>query len=277
MTAGAVAVFFAEPSQGAPEEAPGIAADQPILTASLDPMFPPVRKVVTKSFPALKQDAIARLPAPRTDAVEPAPTEETAVASAAEFDALEEQDPRWATANAGQARDTLAAVLPGTEVPLDEAADEPGDDQPAAEDDTRTGAIAPGEAKSRDESRAEVDADPPDAGVSTRAAQVSKGVNMRSRPKSGSSVLTVIPRAATVQVVNCKVWCEVIYKGRRGFIYKDYLGGSKRFSAKASSRKKVVEAEPAPSTKTVYTVDTLEKTEPTAEPQRVKSVSSRLQ
>ena len=55
-----------------------------------------------------------------------------------------------------------------------------------------------------------------------------KAANMRSRPKSGSSVVMVVPQSATVQLVGCKVWCEIVYKGRRGYVYKDFLGGSRR-------------------------------------------------
>jgi hypothetical protein len=294
-TAGAVAVFFAQPSQGAPEEVPVIAAEQPIMTASLDPIFPPVRKVVTKSFPALKQDAVAPLLSPQPEKAPAARTEEVKVASAAEIDAaevdaLEQQDPRWASADDAPADDSFPALLPAG----DEAADEPAeplDDQPAQADDdsrdeTRTAAIAPDEVKpsreskqnSGDEAKAEVDPTPPGVSASTRSVKVSQGVNMRSRPKSGSGVLTTIPKAAVVQVVNCKAWCEVVYKGRRGFVYKDYLGGSKRTAAKGSSKKKkVAAAEPEPSTKTVYTVDTLEKPEQPTETPKVKSLSSRLQ
>ena len=44
----------------------------------------------------------------------------------------------------------------------------------------------------------------------------------------------VVPQAATVQLVGCKAWCEIVYKGRRGYVYKDFLGGSR--SAPASSQ-----------------------------------------
>jgi len=29
-----------------------------------------------------------------------------------------------------------------------------------------------------------------------------------------------------VQVVSCDGWCEVVYNGRRGFIYKTFLDGA---------------------------------------------------
>ena len=47
-TAAAVSTFFVEPSEGAPDAQPAIAAEAPVETASLDPSFLPVRKVVTQ-------------------------------------------------------------------------------------------------------------------------------------------------------------------------------------------------------------------------------------
>jgi hypothetical protein len=294
MTAGAVAGFFmassrgeaepaqaatqTEPAQAAAEAAPTIAADQPILTASLDPAFPPVRKVTTKSFPALKQGAVTRPigQAPQA-APQPKPVE---VASAADVDELEKQNPRWAVSDASASDATYEPVLPGTEDEADAAA--PLEEEPTAEDDdptdgTRTAAIAPDEAKpsrkaKRDEPTAEDDAAP---AAGTRQVQVNRGVNLRSRPKSGSRVLTVVPGRAVVQLVGCKAWCEVIYKGRRGYVYKSYIGGSKRSAStkvKASNKAVAVADQPAP--KSVYKLD---QPKPAEEDARVKFTSPRLQ
>jgi hypothetical protein len=321
MTAGAVAGFFLASSQGVAEPAlaaaetavqataeaaPTIAADQPILTATLDPIFPPVRKVTTKSypapkqaaesppvrkvttksFPALKQGAVSRpIGIEPQAAPEPKPVE---VASAADVDALEQQDPRWAVSDATESDASYEPVLPGAEDGADELdAAAPLDEEPVAKDDdkrdeTRTAAIAPDEAKpsrkakrSKDEPVAE-DNTPPAAG--TRQVQVRSGVNMRSRPKSGSGVLTVIPSKAVVQVVSCKAWCEVIYQGQRGYVYKSYLGGgSKRYAStkkkkKSSNKTAAVEDKPAP-----VSVYKLDQPKPEAEEPRVKFTSPRLQ
>jgi uncharacterized protein YraI len=260
--------------QAEAEAAPTIAADQPILTASLDPVFPPVRKVTTKSFPALKEGAVSRQIGPATDAggPEPKPVE---VASAADVDALEQQDPRWAVSDAAQSDASYEPVLPGVEDDADEVrAAKDGDPT----DETRTAAIAPDQAKpsrkaKRDKAEAAEDKGP---AAGTRQVQVRSGVNMRSRPKSGSSVLTVVPSKAVVQIVGCKAWCEVIYQGQRGYIYKSYLGGGskKRLAstkAKASNKTAAVAASPEPVS--VYKLDTPKAQE---EP-RVKFTSPRLQ
>jgi uncharacterized protein YraI len=115
----------------------------------------------------------------------------------------------------------------------------------------------------------------------TRQVQIRTGVNMRSRPKSGSSVLTVVPRKAVVQVVGCKAWCEVIYQGQRGYIYKSYLGGgSKRYAStktktKASNKTAAAADKPAPVS--VYKLDTPKSEEAAADDSRVKFTSPRLQ
>ncbi len=90
-TAAAVSVFFVEPSEGAPDEQPVIAAEAPVETASLDPTFLPVRKVVMQHIKV------------KTDRPEPVKTsqpaeEQATTQAAADIDALTPLDPRWARA-----------------------------------------------------------------------------------------------------------------------------------------------------------------------------------
>jgi uncharacterized protein YraI len=294
LTGAAVATFFSQSAESAAEPAPRIVAekqpapeiasdeqpspqlpadDKPVMTASLVPAFPPVRKVVTKSFPALKADqlpapkpvaaraavkpvAAAAAPKPETDSAKPKPSAEAVVASAGDVDALAEQDPRWARADVAAAHDTFLAVIP----PATSSGDQ--------SDDTETAAIEPDQAKPERVSapaddKAQADDTPAPAVAGTRSVQVNKGVNMRSRGRSGSNVVMTIPRSATVQVVGCKAWCEVIYKGRRGFIYKSFVGGgggSKR-SASRSKQQPTVAAAPKDDAKTVYVVDSAGQTD----------------
>jgi hypothetical protein len=62
--------------------------------------------------------------------------------------------------------------------------------------------------------------------AATRTAAVTTDVNMRANPRNGATVIQVVPRRSTVEVIGCKYWCEVVYKGRRGFIYKGFVRGS---------------------------------------------------
>lgn len=64
-------------------------------------------------------------------------------------------------------------------------------------------------------------------GVAAGAARVTAAVNMRSGPRKGSSVLTVVPAGSPVQVLSCNGWCQIAYNGRKGFVYKSYLAASK--------------------------------------------------
>jgi uncharacterized protein YraI len=310
LTGTAVGLFFAQSSQSTADAAPAIAADeQPVLTASLDPEFPPVHKVLTKTYPALKADELPAskangLPAPKAvrtttvkgdelrgsvpvraaavkgdELLEPKPVRTTAVkpsatpapqpaaaavtlqpsayaatrvdqaavkaVDAAVTDLLEPQDPRWARTAAADANAAFAAVIPTEPVPNAPAADQAAGKSSDPADATRMAAVSPEDMKpkkaaqqSDDENATASDAPlAPGLSGSTRPAQVNKGVNMRSRGRSGASVVMTIPQAAVVQVVGCKSWCEVIYKGQRGFIYKDFIsGGSKRTAANRSTK-----------------------------------------
>lgn len=53
--------------------------------------------------------------------------------------------------------------------------------------------------------------------------RILRAVTMRSGPKKAASALGTIPAKTTVDVLSCKSWCEIVYKGRRGFIYKSFL------------------------------------------------------
>lgn len=178
----------------------------------------------------------------------PAVTTETGASGAAPepaIDALDTNDPRWATTTA------VAAVAPAPQ------ADAPAKDGPlayAAEnpasaalkrtvagettDDTETAAIpAPRPAVETLKPEA------PSANVGrapTRTATIASPVNLRAKGAKGARVLGVIPRGATVGLVGCDGWCEVVYGGRRGFIYKSFLDGASRAadaSAAAQPRK----------------------------------------
>lgn len=50
-----------------------------------------------------------------------------------------------------------------------------------------------------------------------------RAVTMRAGPKKGATALGTIPAKASVEVVSCKAWCQVVYKGKRGWIYKSFV------------------------------------------------------
>jgi hypothetical protein len=62
--------------------------------------------------------------------------------------------------------------------------------------------------------------------AATRTAPVTTDVNMRARPSNGAAVIQVVPGRSTVEVIGCDYWCEVVYEGKRGWIYKGFVRGS---------------------------------------------------
>jgi SH3 domain-containing protein len=287
LTAGAVVTLHVEPTQGAPEQKPAASEEKPVTVASLDPanLIVPVRKVTTKPISA------------KVDAPPPAaPKAPQQVADAAESDLLEQQDPRWARTDAEKGKPALASMLQQTVAPdqsgITATAALPLAEPSPAEakdptDETKTAAVDPEDVKPKDvakkkqsepaASSAATQDDDPIPGVSSpsqgRTVLVNRGVNMRSRAKSGARVLGTVPRNANVQLLGCKDWCEITYNGRRGFIYKDFIGGG---SAQAAKPAKV---------KTVYTVDAAKEPDPQPatpsatdkEKPRSAPISSRLQ
>jgi hypothetical protein len=56
-----------------------------------------------------------------------------------------------------------------------------------------------------------------------KSKRVSNDVRLRARPDNAAKAVAVIPAGKRVGVVECRVWCEVLYAGTRGFIYKSFL------------------------------------------------------
>ncbi len=48
-------------------------------------------------------------------------------------------------------------------------------------------------------------------------------VNMRAGPDNDAPVISVVAEGATVEIVDCNFWCEVIVDGTKGWIYQDFL------------------------------------------------------
>jgi hypothetical protein len=50
-----------------------------------------------------------------------------------------------------------------------------------------------------------------------------RAVTMRSGPKSGASAIGTVPAKTAIEVISCEKWCEIVYKGKRGFVYKSFV------------------------------------------------------
>lgn len=156
---------------------------------------------------------------------------------------LKRDDPRWSAGATAAAASPAAAAIkalaedyqsdeapvgsselmafasrPGSPGEAIESISEPEDD---GMDEAETAAVPPAR---------EAPAAAPPPAVS-RNAQVRSAVNMRSRPRQGASVMTVIPARASVGVVDCDLWCQVVYEGRSGYVFRDFVEGRARMAA----------------------------------------------
>jgi hypothetical protein len=65
-----------------------------------------------------------------------------------------------------------------------------------------------------------------EAVTATRSVPVTTDVNMRARPDNSAPVILVVPGRRHVEVIDCDFWCEVVYNGKRGWIYKRFVPGA---------------------------------------------------
>ena len=60
--------------------------------------------------------------------------------------------------------------------------------------------------------------------VAIRIARAIMHVNMRAGPSNDQAVVMRIPEGSQLEVVTCHQWCEVIFAGRRGWVYQGFIG-----------------------------------------------------
>lgn len=53
--------------------------------------------------------------------------------------------------------------------------------------------------------------------------RILRAVTMRSGPKKNAAAIGTVPAKTSVQVMNCKQWCQIVYNGKTGWIYKSYI------------------------------------------------------
>lgn len=206
---------------------------------------PELQSAEQKDEPAAPPPAAvaANSPAPVAPPPPTAATQPKLAAPASEPDpqVIPADDPRWARAAADNAAaiaalnkqvpPSLASTIPAVTAFTETVPEIGGEKIPIptakpADDPVVTAAIA-GSAVNRP---VPVPSDPavgsPDENAkpkTARQAKVRTAVNMRSRPADEGSVITVVPANATVGVVGCKSWCEIVFKNRRGFVYKGFV------------------------------------------------------
>ncbi|RUU14636.1 SH3 domain-containing protein [Mesorhizobium sp. USDA-HM6] len=229
--------------------------------ASAEQTVPAIPVKTKKIAPAVASAAVsvaAPQVARKADAVSPV----TAVREAA-IPALASNSPRWtgadaatasAAAEAPPASSVQAAEKPATQndKPAVAAFAESASENDASAALSKVAAPAPADqsadAKKPDakmdgaQTAAIPDAKPqvPDAQTAAtedaaqdqpKPQQVSAGANgrilravtMRSGPKKGAAAIVTVPAKSSVQVMGCKKWCEIVYNGKHGWVYKTYV------------------------------------------------------
>lgn len=59
--------------------------------------------------------------------------------------------------------------------------------------------------------------------AATSTGRILRPVTMRSGPKTSAAAIVTVPAKTSVQLVSCKQWCEIVYNGKRGWVYKSYI------------------------------------------------------
>lgn len=59
--------------------------------------------------------------------------------------------------------------------------------------------------------------------VAIRLGRAISHVNMRAGPSNDQAVVMRIPEGSPVEVVKCRHWCEVIFAGQQGWVYKGFI------------------------------------------------------
>jgi len=121
--------------------------------------------------------------------------------------------------DASTALSAVAAPAPASETAAD--AKKPDD-----KDGAQTAAIPEAQPQVPDAQPADSATDPKPKAHKVNAAgngRILRAVTMRSGPKKGAGAIATVPARASVQVMSCKQWCEIIYNGKRGWVYKSYV------------------------------------------------------
>ncbi|WP_189343239.1 MULTISPECIES: SH3 domain-containing protein [unclassified Mesorhizobium] len=227
-----------------------------VAAASAEQTVPTIPVKTTKIAPVAAAVTVAPAPqaARKADAVSPA-----TAAREANIPALASNSPRWTAPDSkspsepagDQPAPSKQAAEPGAAQSTDTAFAEPAAENDASDALSQVAAPAPsGETAAKTpgdkmdgaqtaaipEAKPQApDADPPatdDAAQSEPKPQkvgaaangrILRAVTMRSGPKKGAAAIVTVPAKASVQVMNCKRWCEIVYNGKHGWVYKSYV------------------------------------------------------
>ncbi|MER9585021.1 SH3 domain-containing protein [Mesorhizobium sp. M0276] len=213
-------------------------------SASPEQTIPAIPVKTTKIAPVGAAVAATAVPqARKPDAVSPT------VAAAEAIPALKANDPRWTGPQPKVASDSTAPSQMANQAEqapdkLAAAFAQPGADTDATAELAKV--AAPPAAASSHPDGAQTAAIPAvqpqvppqqptaaDDGSQTKAkpgkvaaagtGRILRPVTMRSGPKKNAAAIATVPARTSVQVMSCKQWCQIIYNGKTGWVYKTYI------------------------------------------------------
>jgi hypothetical protein len=232
-------------------------SDRQVAAATAEQAVPTIPVKTTKVAPAAAAITVAAAPqaARKADAVSPA-----IAARAASIPALASNNPRWTASDAtpppAQAEDqpvqSKQAAEPSAAKSTDTAFAEPAAENDASDALSQVAAPAPAgetptagkkpsdkmdgaqtaaipeakpqvpDAEPAEDSATQAKPKPQKAGAAANG-RVLRAVTMRSGPKKGAAAILTVPAKSSVQVMSCKQWCEIVYNGKHGWVYKSYV------------------------------------------------------
>ena len=222
------------------------ASTQPLSQQSV----PTIPVKTTKIAPVTPATTVAAVAAPQTarkgDAVSP-----KVAASEAAIPALSANDPRWTAPQSN----SDAEATPSDQAATEQAAAKPTGaaayEEPSAQSDatTQLSKVAAPDAAAKDghtdgaetaaiptpkpqlpdaQSSAATDdtqakTKPQNVAAAAGTGRILRTVTMRTGPQKNAAAMGTVPAKSSVQVVSCKKWCQIVYNGKRGWVYKSYI------------------------------------------------------
>jgi hypothetical protein len=206
-----VAATPAAPQTSAP---PVAASPEPAATETGSS---PVRMAADNSL-----DAPSAPPAASMTAAEPAD------ASPAPVRMAEPSAPAETASSSTPVPMTAPAPEPVAEPEVASAEPLPAVSEPAAATPELSASEAPpvAEAPAAPKVIASIPAGSSSGGLQPGAATIASGVNLRSNPDNGAPVIGVLKTGTSVEIVGCKIWCEIVAGDKRGFVFQKFLSQS---------------------------------------------------
>lgn len=218
--------------------------------ASQEQSIPTIPVKTTKIVPAGTTVAAATVPQPARKSDQVSPT--TVAAVKANIQALAANNPRWTEAQpkpASAASDQAATPdqaepapdKPATAAAFAQSATDtdataelakvaaPAPSAGSSPDGAKTAAIPQVQPQAPEQQPAASDDDGSNAKAKHRKVaaagngRILRAVTMRSGPKKNAAAIGTVPARTSVQVMNCKQWCQIVYNGKTGWIYKSYI------------------------------------------------------